>query len=111
MATTLVTGAGGPGGGPLANNESIATDDQRRGDMSAEIQEQENVLQMVDTGFDEERIFDSIEYQFSMNMLEDSKLRGNLMYEKLVKRISAWYLNVESIRIEGLRPAQAEKIR
>ena len=38
---------------------------------------------MVDTGFDEERVFESREYQFSMDMLHDSKLRGDQMYEKL----------------------------
>ena len=99
MATTAVTGGGQ--NNPLANNnESVATDG-RAGDMSAEIAEQDQVLQMVDTWFDEERIFESREYQFSMNMIEDSKLKGNAMYEKLTKRLSAFYLNVEKIRING----------
>ena len=66
---------------------------------------------MVDTGFDEERIFESREYQFSMNMLEDSKLKGDQMYEKLIKRLSAFYLNVEKIRINGHTEEQKEKIR
>ena len=40
MATSLVTGAGGPGQNhPLGNNESIGTDGGRAGDMSAEIAE------------------------------------------------------------------------
>lgn len=51
-------------------DESQATGDGR-GDMSAEINDQDAVLQMVDTGFDEERIFESREYQFAMDMLED----------------------------------------
>ena len=66
---------------------------------------------MVDTGFDEERVFESREYQFSMDMLADSKLRGNQMYEKLTQRLSAFYLNTEKIRINGLTEAQEETIR
>ena len=69
------------------------------------------MLQMVDTGFDEERVFESREYQFSMDMLADSKLRGNQMYEKLTQRLSAFYLNTEKIRINGLTDAQQEMIR
>lgn len=56
---------------------------------------------MIDSGFDEERIFESREYQMSMEMLEDPKLKGNEMYEKLVVRLSAFYLNSEKIRING----------
>jgi hypothetical protein len=56
---------------------------------------------MVDSGFDEERVFESREYQMSMEMLEDPKLKGNSMYEKLVVRLSAFYLNSEKIRING----------
>lgn len=47
-----------------ANNikdESQATGDNR-GDISANIDEKDAVLQMVDTGFDQERIFESREY-------------------------------------------------
>ena len=53
---------------------------------------------MVDTGFDEEPVFESKEYKFSMEMLEDEKLKDNPMYEKLVLRLSAFYLNTEKIR-------------
>jgi len=56
---------------------------------------------MVDTGFDEERIFESKEYQFSMGMIEDNRLKGNSMYEKLCVRLSAFFLNTEKIRING----------
>ena len=109
MATAHVTGPGGAG--PI-KDESMATADGGRGvgDMSAEIAEQEQVLQMVDTGFDEERVFESREYQFSMDMLADSKLKGNRMYEKLTKRLSAFYLNTEKIRINGMTDAQLETI-
>lgn len=69
--------------------------------MSAQIDEKDAVLQMVDTGFDEERIFESREYQFAMNMLEDAKLKDNEMYLKLTRRLSAFYLNTEKIRING----------
>ena len=56
---------------------------------------------MVDTGFDEERVFESRNYQFAMEMLEDPKLKENAMYEKLVLRLSAFYLNTEKIREDG----------
>jgi len=101
MATSHVTGLGA-GSGPH-KDESMASDANRAaGDLSAEIAEHEQVLQMVEAGFDEERIFESREYQFSMDMLHDSKLRGNLMYEKLTKRLSAFYLNTEKIRVNGM---------
>lgn len=35
----------------------------------------------------------------SMEMLEDPTLKGNPMYEKLVVRLSAFYLNSEKIKI------------
>ena len=56
---------------------------------------------MVDTGFDPERIFDSREYQFAMQMLEDPTLKQNQMYNKLVTRLSAYFLNTQKIRING----------
>ena len=34
-------------------------------------------------------------------MLEDPKLKGNAMYEKMVRRLSAFYLNTEKINING----------
>lgn len=81
-------------------DESQATG-ENRGDMSANIDEQDAVLQMVDSGFDPERIFESREYQFSMDMLEDAKLKDNEMYKKLTRRLSAFYLATEKIRIGG----------
>lgn len=67
---------------------------------------------MVDSGFDEERVFESREYQFAMEMLEDTRLKGNQMYEKLVTRLSAFYLNTEKIRINGgLTDMQKEVVR
>ena len=53
---------------------------------------------MVDSGFDEERIFESKPYQLAMSMLEDPTLKGNQMYEKLCLRLSGFYLNNEKIR-------------
>ena len=64
-------------------------------DFANEIDEKEQILQMVEAGFDEERVFDSREYQYSMSMLEDPKLKGNQMFEKLVTRLSAFYMNTE----------------
>ena len=81
-------------------DESQATGDGR-GDMSTDLNEKDAVLQMVDTGFDEERVFESREYQFAMEMLEDQKLKDNPMYLKLTRRLSAFYLNTEKIRING----------
>ena len=47
-----------------------------------------------------------------MDMLEDPKLKENRMYEKLVTRLSAFYLNQEKIRINGkMTEAQEETIR
>ena len=123
-ATSLhVTGGGGgPAAGASGNaalnaaanlkDESMATGDGGRpaGDLSAEIAENDQVLQMVDSGFDPERIFESREYQFSMDMIADNKLRGNQMYEKLTQRLSAFYLNTEKIRIDGLTDAQKDII-
>ena len=87
MATTAV------------KDESQATDN--RNDMSGKIDEQEGVLQMVDQGFDPETIFQTREYQFAMDMLEDPKLKDNDMYRKLTRRLSAFYLQTEKIRANG----------
>jgi len=81
-------------------DESVSAADGGR-DLSAEIAEKEQILQMIDSGFDEERVFESAEYQMSMEMLEDPRLKGNQMYEKLVVRLSAFYLNSEKIRTNG----------
>lgn len=81
-------------------DESVSAADNNR-DLSQEIAEKEQILQMIDSGFDEERVFESREYQMSMEMLEDVRLKGNQMYEKLVVRLSAFYLNSEKIRING----------
>ena len=70
-------------------------------DMANEIEEKENLLQMVDAGFSEERVFSSKEYQFSMEMLEDARLKDNEMFNKLVTRLSAFFLNREKIRQNG----------
>ena len=89
-------------------DESQATNDNR-GDISGKIDEQDAVLQMVDTGFDEERVFESREYQFAMDMLEDPKLKDNEMYRKLTRRLSAFYLQTEKIRINGGLSAQQQE--
>ena len=57
-------------------NESVSQANDGR-DISAEIADKEQILQMVDSGFDEERVFESREYQMSMEMLEDTRLKGN----------------------------------
>ena len=79
-------------------------------DISADIQEKEQILQMVDSGFCEERVFESKEYRMSMEMLEDPKLKGNEMYEKLVVRLSTFYLNSEKIRINGGPNEQQQEV-
>ena len=81
-------------------------------DLTKQIEKADQILQMVDSGFDEERVFESREYQFAMEMLEDTRLKGNQMYEKLVTRLSAFYLNTEKIRINGgLTDMQKEVVR
>lgn len=80
MATAaLVTGGapGAPNHNPVKDESMATAGGAAGGDLSAEIAEQESVLKMVDGGFDEDRIFESREYQFSMDMIADSKLRGN----------------------------------
>ena len=97
--------------GSAKMDESASVLDGAR-DMSAEIVDKEQILQMVDSGFDEDRVFESREYQMSMEMLEDPRLKGNEMYERLVARLSAFYLNSEKIRINGgPNEMQAEVIR
>ena len=111
MATAHVTGPGA-GSGPIKDDSMSAADGNRAaGDLSQEIADQEQVLQMVEAGFDPDRIFESREYQFSMDMLQDSKLKGNMMYEKLTQRLSAFYLNTEKIRVNGLTDLQQSVIR
>ena len=56
---------------------------------------------MVDGGFDQDRVLESREYRFSMAMLEDSSLKDNHMYTKLVNRLSHFFVNAEKIRING----------
>ena len=80
-------------------DESLANADNSRGDISAEIQEKEHILQMVDSGFDEERVYESKKYQYAMEMIEDPKLKDNPMYEKLKQRLHNFYLATEKIRI------------
>ena len=43
-------------------DESLANADNSRGDMSGEIAEKEQILQMVESGFDEERVYESQTY-------------------------------------------------
>ena len=54
---------------------------------------------MVDSGFDEERVYESKKYQFAMEMIEDPKLKDNVMYEKLKQRLHNFYLATEKIRV------------
>ena len=85
----------------VTNQYSARDDSQMQDggrDISAEIADKDQILQMVDSGFDEERIFESKPYQLAMSMLEDPTLKGNEMYEKLCLRLSGFYLNNEKIR-------------
>lgn len=82
-----------------------------RRDINAEIADKDQILQMVDSGFDEDRIFESRPYQLAMTMLEDPTLKGNEMYEKLCVRLSAFYMNNEKVRINGMTENQKEVVR
>ena len=55
--------------------------------------DQGSIMQMVNNSFDAKNVFESRQYKFAMQMLEDPKLKGNSMYEKLVTRLSAFFLN------------------
>ena len=95
MATAVTTNN-------VAKDESMSAENVGRGDLTAEIEEQDQILQMVDSGFDSEKVLESSEYRLSMEMLDDAKLKGqSKLYEKLVSRLSAWYVNNEKIRING----------
>ena len=85
-------------GGNPKNDESVSAADGTH-DISGKIDQVENCLAMVDAGFDEERVFETREYKMSMEMLEDGRLKGNSMYEKLVLKLSAFTLNCEKIRV------------
>jgi hypothetical protein len=85
----------------IVKNEEGAGHIEASRDITSEIADKEQILQMVDSGFDEERVFESREYQLAMEMLEDPRLKGDKMYENLVHRLSAFYLNSEKIRING----------
>lgn len=61
--------------GNAKNDDSVSNAEGR--DISAEISKNDQILQMVDSGFDEERVFESKEYELSMEMLEDVRLKGN----------------------------------
>ena len=55
--------------------------------------EEGKILQMVKKAFDVKQFFESRQYKFAMQMLEDPKLKGNQMYEKLITRLSAFLVN------------------
>ncbi len=96
--------------GNAKNDDSVSNAEGN--DISAQISKNDQILQMVDSGFDEERVFESKEYELSMEMLEDVRLKGNQMYEKLVLRLSAFFLNTEKIRInKGPTERQMETIK
>ena len=94
----------------MAQEESQA-EGKNRNDISADLGDKDQILQMVDSGFDEERVRESKEYRTAMEMLEDPKLKGNQMYEKLVLRLSAFYMNNEKIRIQGHTEMQLETMK
>ena len=93
------------------------------GGVSSEIQEAEEKLFMVDQGFNAEEIMNSKLFKMNMSMLEDETLREDLtpnpqvpeqcqlMYKKLVLRLSAFYVNAEKYRLVGPTEAQLETIR
>lgn len=83
-----------------AKDDSMSANEVNR-DISADNKGDEAILQLVDAGFCEERIFNQDQYRMSMEMLEDPKLKDDEMYTKLVSRLSAWYLNVEKIKENG----------
>ena len=98
-------------GGNPKNDESVSAADGTH-DISGKIDQIENCLAMVDAGFDEERVFETREYKMSMEMLEDGRLKGNSMYEKLVLKLSAFTLNCEKIRVnKGPNERQIEIIK
>ena len=61
---------------------------------------------MIDEIFDEEKIMGSVIFQQQAKLLEDPRLEGDEMHRKLVTRLTAFYLNQQKIRINGLTEQQ-----
>ena len=84
----------------------------------SKIQEAEEKLFMVDQGFSAEDIMNSTLFKMSMSMVEDDRLKEDLspnpavsvqcqlMYKKLLLRLSAFYINAAKFRIVGPTEAQ-----
>ena len=56
-------------------NESGSADQTH--DMSSDMQKKEQLLNLIGEGFNEEAVFRSDNYQYSMAMLEDEVLKGD----------------------------------
>ena len=65
----------------------------------------------VEEVFDEEKILNSEIYQQQAKLLEDPKLEGNEMHRKLVHRLTAFYLNQEKIKVNGLTESQKNNLK
>ena len=90
---------------------------------STEILEAEEKLFMVDQGFNADDIMNSRLYKLNMSMLDDETFKDDtspnaavspdcqLMFKKLVLRLSAFYVNSEKYRLVGPTEAQVENLR
>lgn len=90
---------------------------------STEILEAEEKLFMVDQGFNADDIMNSRLYKLNMSLLEDEAFKDDsspnaavppdcqLMFKKLVLRLSAFYVNSEKHRLVGPTEAQIENLR
>ena len=80
------------------------------GDASIDNIEEHGVF-MIDEIFDEEKIMSSTIFQQQAKLLEDPRLEGDEMHRKLVTRLTAFYLNQQKIRINGLTEQQKATIK
>ena len=108
--------------------DNTVTDERNREKATAsgpasEIAEAEEKLFMVDQGFNADDIMNNKLFKMNMSMLEDETLKEDLssnpavppqcqlMYKKLVLRLSAFYVNAEKFRLVGPTEQQLETMR
>ena len=106
---TAVTNQAASGSANVTKDESLSAN--VGGDLSAEIANQEDKLQMEDIGFDVHDLLQEDWYKHSERMIEDPRLKENEMYRKLVFRLQAFAINNEKIRKNGMTEQQQEVIR
>lgn len=79
--------------------------------LDASVEKMNKDIYTVEEVFDEDKILNSEIYKQQARLLEDPKLEDDEMHQKLVRRLTAFYLNQEKIKINGLTEHQQLMIR